>query len=215
MDYHGMKVLAGKAAGVAFRAVEGGYALEARVPWALLNAPKPLKAGDRLALVLQPLWSDGSGWKQACTFNDVVRHAGFSFQGTQMWGQMVLSPTGNLPPSERPRTAQEAMKPLLAKLPLPDPQAKSASAAVCDAKGQLVRTLPVGSMPGKDNGMLAWDGLDDDGRPLAAGRYEVKVLSHRGIGQRWVASLHSAGNPPWRTDDGTGAWGGDHGPPIA
>ncbi|NQT85978.1 hypothetical protein HQ560_04390, partial [bacterium] len=77
---------------------------------------------------------------------------------------------------------------------------------------QLVRTLPVSSDAPRE---LKWDGLDDDGRPLPAGQYTVKVLSHRGIGQRWVTSLHNAGNPPWRTDDGTGSWGGDHGPPIA
>ncbi len=218
MDYHGMKVLTGKASGVAFRATKTGYTLEARVPWALLNAKAPPKAGDRMALVLQPLWSDGSGWKQVCTFNDVIGHAGFSFQGTQMWGQAILSPHGNLAPAEKPRTVEEQMLPLTVSLPLADPQAKSVSAAVYSAGGQLVRTLPVATlaaMPKKDTQVLNWDGLDDDGRPLSPGRYTVKALTHRGIGQRWVSSLHNAGNPPWRTDDGTGSWGGDHGPPIA
>jgi len=215
MDYHGTKLLAGKESSVAFRK-DGdgkGYTLEARVPWKLLNAADgPPQANDRIALVVQPLWGDGTGWRQVCTFNDVVREAGFSFQGAAMWGQAVFSPRGNLPKSERPVTVQEALTPLTLALPVADAEAKSLSAAICDAAGHLVRTLPVSSGAPRE---LKWDGLDDDGRPLPAGDYTVKVLSHRGIGQRHVASLHNAGNPPWRTDDGTGSWGGDHGPPIA
>ncbi|MFW6162638.1 MAG: FlgD immunoglobulin-like domain containing protein, partial [Planctomycetota bacterium] len=221
MDYHGTKVLTGKQSGLAFQADPDGkgYVLEGRIPWTLLNAgDSPPKANDRVALVIQPLWSDGSGWKQVCTYNDVIRHAGFSFQGTAMWGQAVFSPRGNLAPSRRPRTVQEAMTPLTLGLPLPDPAARSLSAAVVDADGTLVRTLPVTTLEAgarRRSVELRWDGLDDDGRPLPPGQYQVKMLSHRGVGQRWVTSLHSAGNPPWRTDDGTGGWGGDHGPPIA
>jgi len=220
MDYHGTKVLTGKESGLAFRTdADGkGYVLEGRIPWMLLNAAHPAKANDRVAMVVQPLWSDGTGWKQVCTFNDVIRHAGFSFQGTAMWGQAVFSPTGNLTPAKRPRTVQEALTPLTLELPLPDRGAKSVSAAVFNTDGILVRTLPVQALAERARSRklpIQWDGLDDDGRPLPPGRYTVKTLSHRGIGQRWVTSLHSAGNPPWRTDDGTGAWGGDHGPPIA
>jgi len=221
MDYHGTKVWTGKESGLAFRkdADGKGYTHEARIPWGRLNAAaKPPKADDRIALVVQPLWSDGSGWKQVCTFNDVIREAGFSFQGAGMWGQAIFSPRGNLPRAQRPVTVQEALQPLTLSLPLPDREARSVSAALFDAQGQLVRTLPVTTptAPAKRRSLeLKWNGLDDDGRPLPAGRYTVKVLSHRGIGQKWVASLHNAGNPPWRTDDGTGSWGGDHGPPIA
>ena len=220
MDYHGARVLLGGESGLAFRkdADGKGYTLEARIPWELLNAKgNPPKAGDRIALVIQPLWGDGTGWKQVCTFNDIIREAGFSFQGTGMWGQAVFSEKGNLPPTERPKTVQEALEPLTLAVRLPDRSAKSVSLAVFDDKDQLVRTLPVitrdpSTLPREVT--VKWDGLDDDGRPLPAGRYTAKVLTHRGIGQKYVASLHNAGNPPWRTDDGTGSWGGDHGQPI-
>jgi len=221
MDYHGTKIWTGAQSGLAFRKDrEGkGYALEARIPWERLNAAaNPPRADDRIALVVQPLWSDGSGWKQVLTFNDVVREAGFSFQGTGMWGQAIFSPRGHLPPTAGPRRAEQAAQPLTLALRLPDRAAKSVSAAVYDAAGQLLRTLPVTRLSSPaERGSLAmsWDGLDDEGRPLPPGPYIVKMLTHRGIGQKWVASLHNAGNPPWRTDDGTGSWGGDHGPPIA
>jgi len=221
MDYHGTRVLAGAGSGVAFRkdADGRGYTLEARVPWKLLNAgDAPPRAGDRIALVVQPLWGDAAGWKQVCTFNDVIRQAGFSFQGTAMWGRAIFSAKGDLPREERPRSVQEALQPLELEVRLPDRRAKSVSLAVFSADGKLVRTLPVvtrGQEPSDRVLLVKWDGLDDDGRPLPAGEYAVEVLTHRGIGQRYVASLHNAGNPPWRTDDGTGSWGGDHGPPIA
>ena len=220
MDYHGTRIWTGRDAGVAFKADKDGkgYTLEARVPWSRLNAPGPPKPGERIAIVFQPQWSDSTGWKQVLTFNEVIREAGFSFQGARMWGQAIFLGKGRLTAAERPRAPGERDQPLTLSLPLPDPQAKVVTAAVFDASGVLVRTLPVTELAGKAAGkvlQLRWDGLDDDGNPLPPGRYRVKVLTHRGVGQRYVASLHSAGNPPWRTDDGTGAWGGDHAPPLA
>ena len=221
MDYHGTKVWVGSESGVAFkRHPDGkGYTLEARIPWERLNAAEgPPKAGDHIALVVQPQWSDASGWKQVCTFNDVARHAGFSFQGTGMWGRAFFSPKGHLARAEKPKTTQQALRPLTLRVPLPDRKARSVSMAVYDARGRLVRTLPAVTFEkaaAKRELEVRWDGLDDDGKPLPPGEYRLKVLSHRGVGQRWVASLHNAGNPPWRTDDGTGSWGGDHAPPIA
>ncbi len=221
MDYHGTRLWVGRESGVAFkRHPDGkGYTLEARIPWERLNAAQnPPKAGDAVALVVQPLWGDASGWKQTCTFNDVVRRAGFSFQDAGMWGKALFSAKGHLARAEKPKSVEQALRPLSLRVPLPDRKARSVSMAVFDADGRLVRTLPVRTFQDRvPNRTLevAWDGLDDDGNPLPPGRYRLKVLTHRGIGQRWVTSLHNAGNPPWRTDDGTGSWGGDHAPPIA
>ena len=221
MDMHGSKVLAGKESGLAFAADKDGkgWTLEGRVPWALLNAADSQpKANDRLALVIQPLWGDASGWKHALSFNDIIREAGFSFQGTEMWGQAIFSEHGNLKKDERPAGADEKLLPLTLQLPAFDSQAVSLSSAVYGADGVLVRTLPVQTLSAGAKSLpkeIRWDGLDDDGRPLPAGSYTMKALTHRGIEQKWLASLHTAGTPPWRTDDGRGAWGGDHAPPIA
>jgi outer membrane protein assembly factor BamB len=225
MDYHGTQVLTGAESGIVFRADADakGYTLEARVPWLLLGAQDAApKANGRIALVLQPLWGDAAGERNVVTFNDVVRSAGFSFQGARMWGQAIFLARGNLSVAERPLSSEEQDAPLAFEVALSDREAKSLSAAVWtrteDGEPQLVRTLPVQSLTGdakQPRLTIRWDGLDDDGRALPPGSYTVKLLSHRGIGQKYVTSLHSAGNPPWRTDDGTGAWGGDHGPPIA
>ncbi len=222
--YRTSKIWTGKDSGLAFRRDKDGkgYTLEGRIPWERLNAKaNPPRAGDCIAFVVQPLWSDSTGWKQVLTFNDVIREAGFSFQSARMWGQAVFLPHGKLQLAERPKPKAEQLLPLTLRLPLHDAQARVVSAAVFSADGTLVRTLPViqrdeqSIKRGEKFVTIRWDGLDDDGQPLPPGRYIVKVLTHRGIGQRYVTSLHNAGNPPWRTDDGTGSWGGDHGPPIA
>jgi len=221
MDMHGVKVLAGKESGLAFAADKDGkgWTLEGRIPWALLNAAgSQPKANDRIALVIQPLWGDGSGWKHALSFNDIIREAGFSFQGSAMWGQAIFSEHGSLKKGERPAAAEEKLLPLTLQLPAFDSRAVSLSSAVYGGDGVLVRTLPVQTLAAGQKSLpkeIRWDGLDDDGRPLPAGSYTMKALTHRGIEQKWLASLHSAGTPPWRTDDGRGAWGGDHAPPIA
>ena len=88
------------------------------------------------------------------------------------------------------------------------------SLGVFDATGNLVRTLATNETRPAGAVTERWDGLNDFGDPLPAGAYTVKGLSHTGIGQQWVLSVHNAGNPPWVTADGTGSWGGDHGVPL-
>ena len=43
-----------------------------------------------------------------------------------------------------------------------------------DAMGQLVRTFEVGAKPAGDN-RVVWDGKDENGNPLPAGKYNVKA----------------------------------------
>ena len=220
-DFHGTKIWTGADSGLAFRkdADGQGYTLEARISWERLNAAagRP-QAGDTVAFTVQPLWGDAAGAKNIMSYYEVVRTSGFAFQTSDVWGKAVFSAKGNLPPAERPPMAQQGIDPLIVDIPIEDPQAVQYSAAIFTDDGQLVRTLPV--MPLRiewraDLIGLHWDGLDDNGAPLPPGKYQVRVLTHRGIGQKWVTSLHNAGTPPWRTDDNRGSWGGDHGSPIA
>lgn len=220
MDYHGDVLLTGKDAPVAFRkdADDKGYTMEARLPWRLLGVAGPVpKAGDRLAMTVQWLWGNAPGTKNVLSFNDIVRGSGFHFQSAKNWGRLELSPTGKLSPAQRAASPAQLAKPLTIAVPLADTAAKQVSAALFNSAGELIRTLPVSTDPsnmqdGKTK--IAWDGLDDDGRPLPPGSYEVRFLTHRGITQRFVTSVHNAGTPPWKTDDGRGSWGGDHGAPV-
>ncbi|HUT58087.1 MAG TPA: hypothetical protein VM238_14305 [Phycisphaerae bacterium] len=37
------------------------------------------------------------------------------------------------------------------------------------------------------------------------------MLTHQGITWHYLTSVGNSGTPPWRTPDGTGGWGGNHG----
>ncbi|MDQ3816009.1 MAG: hypothetical protein M3347_19035 [Armatimonadota bacterium] len=104
-----------------------GYDVEARVPWALLNAEKsPPKSGDTITLVAQPLWGDAEVLKHAVSFTDIVNGPGFPFQNAAVWGRGELLAKGNLAPSQRPLSSEHISEPLQLSLPLPDAQATNA-----------------------------------------------------------------------------------------
>jgi hypothetical protein len=225
MDYHGMRTRVGKDSGVAFQkdADGKGYSLEARIPWAQLNAgSRPPTAGDVITLTVQPLWGNESGTANAINFYEVTSRPGFAYQSAASWGRARFAAKGQ-GTAARPNPAlsageDAAARPLRIKLTLDDPQAQTVSLGLFAADKGLVRTLPSTmrrEAQRRAEFELAWDGLDDDGQPLPAGDYQVKILTHRGIGQTFIASLGQSGNPPWKTDDGTGAWGGDWSPPVA
>lgn len=224
MDYHGLKTYVGADSGAVFRAdADGkGYTLEARIPWERLQArPRQFQAGDEIALTIQPHWSNDSGTASAITFFELTGRPGVAYQSAAVWGRARFAASANIAPRPNPALAASGDatgKPLRIQLRLPDPQASMISLGLFSPDRGLVRTLPPTirrESQRRAEFELAWDGLDDDGQPLPAGEYQLKILTHRGIGQKFIASLGQSGNPPWRTDDGTGAWGGDWAPPVA
>ena len=66
----------------------------------------------------------------------------------------------------------------------------------------------------KGDNIERWDGLDDAGLPLPAGKYTWRGVYHQPITTKFVLSAHNSGTPPYATDDGTGGWGADHGPSM-
>lgn len=201
------------------RADDGqGYTFEYRIPWTTLEAPAPLKAGDAVACAIQIQWgapdglsSGGGGWAM-----DLMASGGFSFQSTDCWGRAIFTSTGNLPPEAREpvgehRAAVEPPMPLRFQYDLPHDG--DVSVALVDPKGQIVRHVV--AQVARRAGHLAesWDGLDDAGQPLSAGRYSWKGIVHEPIRTKHLLSVHNSGTPPYATPDGTGAWGADHGRP--
>ena len=211
----GDKELRGKAAGVAFRAQEGGYALEARVSWKALGLPAP-KAGAALALSVEPSWATADGKLPQLAYRDLVSsETGLDKREPAGWGRATFLKAGAALANLAPLNAKEDPLTLTAKLP--DPQARTISLRILDLQGHVLRNLPVVTREANetsDSVTLRWDGLDNYGRVLPAGSYQLDVLTHQGIGQKFVASLHNSGNPPWKTDDQKGAWGGDWSAPM-
>ena len=197
--------------------------VEARIPWERLHvaAGRGLRAGDSIPLTVQPLWGNAAGTANSITFNEITSRPGVGFQDPATWGRATFTDKVAAKPRPNPALAGDgdpAAKPLKLQLTLDDPQARVISLGLFDEERGLIRSLPVTVRRESQLGAgfeLAWDGLDADGRPIPPGTYQLKQLTHQGIGQKFIASLHNSGNPPWKTDDGLGQWGGDWAPPLA
>ncbi len=86
--------------------------------------------------------------------------------------------------------------------------------------GTVARQLLNTAFLTKGEHTAKWDGLGTPsfrkpGQPVAPGQYTWSALHHTGIGLRLVGWADNAGNMPWDGPNGTGAWGGDHGNPVA
>jgi hypothetical protein len=198
----------------AYRKAEDGlgYTLEYRIPWATLGVPAP-KAGDILATTVCFFWGTPDGLKTAggaAWCYDVMGEPGFPFQSSACWGKLIFSPKGNLPkalveegiPPERPL-------PLKFTYDLPDDS--EATVQLFDERGYCVRTLVASGARRAGVNIERWDGLDDAGQPLPAGTYTWKGLTHQPINTKFILAAHNSGKPPYKLDDNTGGWGGDHG----
>lgn len=208
------RVYLGDDAGVAFQKADGGYILEAKVPWARLDMTAAPAAGTKLPLTFQFLWGNPEGTRYATSVNDVTSPGGgFTYQSMNGWGFAQFEATGHLarPREELPKPPAMA-KPLSFTYTLP--AERQVSLGIFNTSGELVRTLVTDEKRPAGKVVEQWDGLNDFGDVLPAGKYTVKGLSHQEITQEWVVSLHNSGNPPWVTSDRKGSWGGDHGVPL-
>jgi hypothetical protein len=193
------------------------YTMEYRIPWSTLGAKRPLKGGDLVAGLVQFNWSDATGLRTAggsAWAYDVMLRAGFPWQESGCWGKVVFSEKGQLSPDLVEEGLPPA-KPLPLTYEYDLPEDSEATIQLWREDGTLARTLVASAPRRKGRNIERWDGLDAHGNPLAPGKYIVKGLYHQPITTKFLFSAHNSGQPPYRTDDGTGGWGGDHGNPTS
>jgi hypothetical protein len=131
--------------------------------------------------------------------------------GPAAWGLGRFMDKGNLPPPPKSGTERAAGH-IPVKFTMP--RDGKASISIRNAAGRTIRT-GIGAVPFKAGEQTwMWDGLDDFDRPVPAGTYEAKILTHDGIGQKFVCDVGTSGTPPWQTEDGTGGWAGDYWAPT-
>ncbi|HYG35251.1 MAG TPA: FlgD immunoglobulin-like domain containing protein, partial [Clostridia bacterium] len=206
----------------AYRVTEDkkGYTFEYRIPWTTLKAAQPPKAGDAIGATIQMQWStpDGLTSDQGGWAFDLMGTSGFGFQTTSCWGRAIFTEHGNLPPtlSLAPGApdAQAVEKPLPLTFSYDLPKDGEVSVALVNSEGQTVRHLVAQAARKAGRITERWDGLDENGKPLPAGKYTWKGIYHDPITTRHLLSVHNSGRPPFATDDGTGGWGADHGHPA-
>ncbi len=193
----------------------GGYTLEYRIPFATLGVKRAPKAGDLLATTFAVFWSTPDGLKTAgghAWAYDVMGAPGFPFQDSSCWGKMAFSEKGDLPKT----LVEEGLppeKPLPLKFAYDLPRDRQVTVQLFDASNRVARLLVAQQDRRAGKNTESWDGLDDAGNPLPAGRYTWKGVQHDPITYKALFSVHNSGNPPWPTDDNKGGWGGDHGTP--
>jgi len=193
-----------------------GYTFEYRIPWATLGAKAPLQAGDLVAGTVQFCWSAPDGLKTAggsAWAYDVMSGPGFPYQSTSCWGKILFSEQGNLP-RDLVEEGLPPEKPLPLTFTYDLPEDSEVTVQLFDERGLMVRTLVASGARRAGRNIERWDGLDESGQPLPAGTYTWKGLYHQPITTRFILSAHNSGQPPYKLDDNTGGWGGDHGTPT-
>ncbi|MGD0090906.1 MAG: FlgD immunoglobulin-like domain containing protein, partial [Planctomycetota bacterium] len=187
-----------------------GYSFEYRIPWKVLRAPRPLQGGDEVQVSWQLHWGNDLGTAVRCGMTDVRNPASgdLGYMGPACWGKGIFEKTGNLKVVEKERGVgrAEGHIPIAFKVA----QDGKVSLAICDANGKLVRTC-LGAEPyTAGEHTYLWDGLDDGDKPVPAGTYTAKFLTHAGVKQKLVCDIGVSGTPPYQTEDGKGGWAGDY-----
>ncbi len=151
----------------------------------------------------------GAGWAY-----DVMAYAGFPYQNSNCWGKFLVSEKGNLA-AELVEEGLPPQEPLPLTFSYDLPEDGEVTIQLVDAAGWVKRILVAQGKRRAGKNVERFSGLDDSGRPLAAGDYRWKGLYHQGITTKFLFSAHNSGRPPHKVDDGSGGWGGDHGVPTS
>jgi hypothetical protein len=194
---------------------ENEYTFEYKIPWKTLGVDGPPK-GKTIAGVVQFCWSAPDGLKTAggsAWAYDVMSGPGFPYQSTLCWGRVIFSEKGNLP-KEIVEEGVLPEKPLPLKFEYQLPEDGEVTIQIFTPEGTHVKTICASAKRNKGKNIESWDGLDDSGNIIKPGKYIWKGVYHKGLKTKFLFSVHNSGNPPYKTDDNKGGWGGDHGVPT-
>jgi len=84
---------------------------------------------------------------------------------------------------------------------------------VFDISGHLLRWIVRGEHRRAGRSAEEWDGLDQYGKPIPAGSYQIKAIYHPPLGLDYQMTLGNPGSPPWPTADDRGDWLSDESDP--
>jgi hypothetical protein len=195
-----------------------GYVQEIKLPWNLITN-KPFKAGETIHAGVELLWGE-SDWPVHRYADNLMKGTGsreFFWTAYKSWGEVILAKQGNLTlpePSWMTAIAVEAPSgPVDIAYDLP--KDAQVTLAIDDSQGRRIRNLVAAATRKAGRNIEKWDGLDDEGKPVPAGKYTFKAIYHDGIHVNYVMSFANPGNPSWATSDGRGAFYGDHTAPHA
>lgn len=203
-----------------------GYVQEVRIPWNFLYKKTPeIAAGLTFRMGMEFFWGAAgeSVWpvhRYADNLQPGETSREFFWTAKKAWGDVTLLDQGNVEVLSYIPEGAKLQGTIPIQIPLPA-SAKEFTVVIETPEGQRIRNLgaqlntELYSQSVKGDQRLVevlWDGLDDQGKLVAPGKYQARGLSHEGLGADYVMSFFNPGTPPWETGPG-GSWGADHGSP--
>ena len=212
MDYVGPVT----GATAAFKPVSGGYVAEVALPWKELGlTPDPAAA---IPFDLQVMLSDPAGMTNAfCAWWHSAGSDAFATEDLpteamlypQGWGQAKLYAKDPGFATVQAKAARTDGVPITFDLP----RAARVSLVVTDDTGWIVRELLRADKMEAGRHTIQWNGRDRYDEALPPGEYRWKLAYFDGMGTKFQGSVGNSARPPYRTADGKGSMGGQHGGP--
>ena len=189
-----------------------GYTFEYRIPWKVFGAAKGPVPGDMTAGTVQFTFGTPDGTRSggsATWLYDIKRKPGFTFQNADCWGKLIF--VENVPRFflQKGAVSKSTVKSMVLECEVPNDS--HISITIFDEKKNAVRQLVSQKKYLAGKHAIRWDGKDDRGNILLPGIYEWKGCYGSRLTGKFILSVHNSGNPPYKLDNGTGGWGGDHG----
>ncbi|HUU70510.1 MAG TPA: hypothetical protein VM186_13355, partial [Planctomycetota bacterium] len=200
------------------------FSQELKLPWNIIWEKVPeMKAGLTFQMGNEFLWGDPSGktWpvhRYADNMQPRVTSREFYWTNWKGWGNAELVAKGNVPVREYVDTAEKLGGVVPVRIDIPASAARF-TVAINDPNGTRVRNLAGDFLPDeyaverkgdRRTVEVLWDCLDDKGKLVRPGAYQVIGLTHEGLGADYEMSYYNPGTPPWPSSNGSGAWGADH-----
>ena len=95
------------------------------------------------------------------------------------------------------------------------PQDGNLTLGLYGKEGKLLRWLVQDQFRHAGDHQVAWNGLDQWGKPVPAGDYSLKAIYHAPLTTDYQMAVCNPGRPPWPTSDGRGDWLCDEANPQA
>lgn len=191
-----------------------GYALEIKIPWDALRMNKDELTGfDAQVVFSNPAGNEnvGAAWLFATegpglTTEDLPTEARLY---PDTWGkldfvqQIPISSAGSFSKFEKIVGG--------AYLDVDLPRTGFLTINITDKDGWILRELVMAQKYKAGKQSIYWDGRDRYGEPLPPGSYTWKAILFDPMRTKFMGSVGNSGRPPYRTPDGLGSMGGQHG----
>ena len=203
-----------------------GYIMELKLSWKIVfSNPSLVKPNYTFNMGVDTNYGMVGKVGRVSTYQDNIipgkRVNSFFWTAREAWGKITLSPTGNLTPIEYIPDAKLDAGSIPLEFDVPK-TAKYISVNIEDGQGNIVCNFKraakitddmVQSEKGDTKHLsINWDGRDNGGLVLPAGKYTIKALVHDGIDAVYDTYFYGPGQCPW----GTGmkeSWLSDHSNP--